>query len=369
MKKSIILLLCALPLLFVSCSKKVKLNPVELEPIVIQEGNVSYQMDPRAELLMIAMRLAEVDSFTFESSNDYVSGIDKIFEKYKEHAFVKQLKKHCKNFEGGIGCVLSISSYIEPDFSKLNLDKKNLPIVVEAFYCDVNLDEFITNLNDFAANCNFARISKLYDKEIKRCLNNVKEFYVKNDKLFPWVQDLTFSAQNSVEYEFIVSPLLGNALMSDIMYEKDGKDVIRVYQRPGLDQQSHIDVYSLLGVENAIFGKYIINNWDKLSVKIKSIVDTIYQENKYTVKKMKNLYYVSEFSSLLVLGIIDDYVLENKDEAIAKEFIDYFNSNNLYKNMDKVENLMDYYKSHRTEYPNFQQFLTEYAIDVINKDF
>jgi len=99
MKKLLYTVLAAL-LLFTSCSKKSELTPVNIKPIVYQTDNITVKVEPKLELLMIALRLAEVEPFSInyygQEYAQFVDGIDNLFAKQKDHPLVKDIKSRAK---------------------------------------------------------------------------------------------------------------------------------------------------------------------------------------------------------------------------------------------------------------------------------
>ena len=116
MKKLLYTALATLALfasLFTSCSKKSQLTPVNIKPIVYQNENVTVKVDPKLELLLIGLRLAEVDIFKNnyygQDYSQFVDGVDSLFAKQKEHPFVKDLRARGKNYKKSILSILQIS--------------------------------------------------------------------------------------------------------------------------------------------------------------------------------------------------------------------------------------------------------------------
>ena len=167
--------------LFTSCSKKAELIPVNLKPIVYQNENVTVKVDSKLELLMIAMRLAEIKTFSNDSYgqeySQFVVGVDKLFSNQKDHPLVKTLKSHYKNYKGAIIEILKITRYISDDMTQLTINKKELPKEMLSFWKDINLNDFIVQFNDFAVKGNFERICLLYEAQLKRQAISVNEYY------------------------------------------------------------------------------------------------------------------------------------------------------------------------------------------------
>ena len=88
---AVVLLITSISLF--SCSSKggKNLTPVNIQPIVVEKDGYKYTMNPRLELLLIGLRLAENPFFynNVYGDNEYVTSVDSFFEKHKEHNFVK----------------------------------------------------------------------------------------------------------------------------------------------------------------------------------------------------------------------------------------------------------------------------------------
>ena len=151
---------------FVSCSKKAELTPVDIKPIVYQADNITVKVEPKLELLLIALRLVEVQPFSNNYYNQdysqFVDGVDNLFAKQKDHPFVKDIKSRSKNYKDGYRSALAIAQYISDDMTQMTIKQKELPKDIESFWKGINLKTFIAQFNDFANTSNYARIWLLY---------------------------------------------------------------------------------------------------------------------------------------------------------------------------------------------------------------
>ena len=143
MKKPLIATIAALTLLasislFTSCSKKSELTPVNIKPIVYQNDNITIKVDPKLELLMIALRLAEVEPFSInyygQEYAQFVDGVDNLFAKQKEHPLVKDIKSRAKNYKESYRSILAISHYISDDMTQISFKQKDMPKELESFW-------------------------------------------------------------------------------------------------------------------------------------------------------------------------------------------------------------------------------------------
>ena len=218
-------------LLFTGCSKKSELTPVNINPIVYQTDNITIKVDPKLELLMIALRLAEVEPFSYNYySQDYsqfVDGVDKLFAKQKEHPLVKDIKSRNKNYKNSIRDILAISQYISDDMTQMTIKQKEMPKELKTFWKGVNLKTFIAQFNDFANVSNFARIWILYEPHLKRQAIAEQEFMTYNKSITDWISEYFFAPDSKPEYEIFSTTLTASYNFSLAPASKDGKTKIK----------------------------------------------------------------------------------------------------------------------------------------------
>lgn len=369
MKNVIPILLGAFALIFTSCSKKVELTPVNIEPIIVENGNVTYKVDPRIEILMAAYRLAEFNFAMIEGgAGEYLSGIDKILEKQKEHPLVKQLKAATKDYMGDLCYCLNIVNYISPDFTSINLNKKNLPADLEFYWGNVDLEKFIQNLNDFAIQSNYERIFKLYDKTLKSAINNMKEFFNKNDKLLPWIEDYFYAPETEINYVINICPTL-NQYMVSLKEINDGNKITHeIFLLPFVQQDGYVDVNYSINWSYKILRELIKENWADLEEPIKKIVNDISEKNQFDIKKYKDYNYSSAVADSMSVLFIENYIKATQNEEIVKDLMESIKSSSYLEDFDTYLEYAHYYEENRNIYPDFEKFFAEYVVKKIKED-
>lgn len=370
MKKRLPILFGIFTLIFTSCGKKVELTPVNIKPIIVENGNVTYKIDPRMEILMAAYRLAEYNfAMTDSGTGEYLSGIDKILEKHKEHPLVKQLKAATKDFRGDLTYCFNIVNYISPDFTSINLDKKNLPADLEIYWGKVDLQKFIQNLNDFAVNSNYERIFKLYDNSLKSAINNMKEFFNKNDKLLPWIKDYYYTPETELKYVINVCPTL-NQYMVSLNETRDGNKITHeIFLVPFVQQDGYVDDTYAINLSYKILRKLVGDNWSDLEAPVKKIINNISEKNQWDIKKYKDYNYSCALADFMSLSFIENYIKATRDEEVTKDLMESLKSNSYMENFEDCLKYSHYYEENRNIYPDFEKFFKEYLISKINEDF
>jgi len=365
MKKCFYLIVCAVALMFTSCGKQ-ELKPLNLKPIVIETEQVKYEVDPRAEILMIACRLAKVNAFSDQLDNDYINTIDKMCKPLEKHPLVKQLKKASRKFQGEAFYELAIVDYISADMTSLSVDKKTMPAYLNDFWKKVNLNDFIKNYNDFANKSNFQKIWALYEMQLKGKASNVKIFYEKKPEVLNFIKDYM---NDDVKFVFRASPILQHWIISMPANTENGQKTLTVYHSPGVDPAFDDDVYCTRCILDGLCYEQVINNWDKISEKSKSVINEIFTQNKIPSKKVKTPVYMENVVEIISMAINSKYIYANKEPERAEEIDKLMRKYVLLQDLSKVDALVDYYEENRAVYPDFDTFCSDYLVDVFNKEF
>ncbi len=376
MKKLLIATIAALTVLasislFTSCSKKSELTPVNIKPIVYQNENITVKVDPKLELLLIALRLADWSPFNQNAYGQdygpYIDGVDKFFEKQKDHPFVKDIKKRGKKYTEGYFNIISIVNYISDDLTQLNVDKKNLPPELKTFWKGVNPDTFISQFNDFAKSSNYEKIWILYNPQLKTQGVNVREFADFNKAVTDWASSFFFSNSNNVEFE-IISTLLTGAYYYTLVpvYDNEKIKIKAIY--PAYNNKED-DWYSSTAANIICFG-YIYNilnkNWELFEKDAERIVKQVYAENQITTK-LKDYNIKSYITNILNLLCLLDYDYYKNNEDHRTELINTFSSNLLVKDVDKLISHIEKYTNNRNAYQDFESFVVNYLPDVLKE--
>ena len=179
-----------------ACSKKAKLTPIELKPITYQHENITVNVDPKIELILIGLRLSEQEPFNQnaygQEYSQYIDGVDKICEKQKNHPFVKTLKSNYDPKKNNPADILKISRYISDDITSISIKNKELPAEMQQFWKKINLKQFITDMNDFAIQANFQKLWVLYNPQLKSQAINIMDYYKSLPQITDWISDFYF---------------------------------------------------------------------------------------------------------------------------------------------------------------------------------
>lgn len=366
MKKTLLSILTLIPLLFSSCSKKIQINPVNFKPIEIKNENATISINPKTELLMIAFRLNEIGCYSnhYFDSDDYVSGIDKMFAKQKEHEFVKLVNDISKKNKYNLTPLFQLTNYISDDLTQISFNKKNIPEELKEYFSKVDLNNFIMCMNSFAKVSNFERIWLLYEKQLKSYVINTNDFYEKNPKLLPYIYNYYYK-DSIPETNIFVSPLLNYFCFALPYINTETKQSITFFQSPDLSKDpGRNDVDILVYFSEGIIMDQIFHNYDTLEKTIKSLVDSVLKENNIS-EKLQKINYIGNFSYYLGFFPAFNYV-NNCLEGETKDLcIDALNSNFISDDFLFLQEAFTEYENNRQKYPTFQSFFEDYFINYI----
>ena len=376
MKKLLIATIAALTLLasislFTSCSKKSELTPVNIKPIVYQNDNITIKVDPKLELLMIALRLAEVEPFSInyygQEYAQFVDGVDNLFAKQKEHPLVKEIKSRAKNYKESYRSILAISHYISDDMTQIAFKQKDMPKELESFWKGLNPKTFIAQFNDFANTSNYARIWVLYEPHLKRQAIAEQDFQTYNKKILDWISRYSFTPDSKPEFMFYSSTLTaGSYIALPFTYENDKTVINQVAGAYWTKDNEWSQINSTLNILASYMYSLLEKHWDILSEEIIRITKKIYDENQLT-EKVTDYIALSTASYLLPIVCSLDSDLAKDNEEIRTGIKNAITSNYLFKNSDKLIDLADYYQANRKTYPDFESFIVNYLPQALKE--
>lgn len=376
MKKLLIATIAALTLLasislFTSCSKKSELTPVNIKPIVYQNDNITIKVDPKLELLMIALRLAEVEPFSInyygQEYAQFVDGVDNLFAKQKEHPLVKEIKSRAKNYKESYRSILAISHYISDDMTQISFKQKDMPKELESFWKGLNPKTFIAQFNDFANASNYARIWVLYEPHLKRQAIAEQDFQTYNKKILDWISRYFFTPDSKPEFMFYSSTLTaGSYIALPFTYENANTVVNQVAGAYWTKDNEWSQINSTLNILASYMYSLLEKHWDILSEEIIRITKKIYDENQLT-EKVTDYIALSTASYLLPIVCSLDSDLAKDNEEIRTGIKNAITSNYLFKNSDKLIDLADYYQANRETYPDFESFIVNYLPQALKE--
>ncbi len=370
MKKLLYTVLAAL-LLFTSCSKKSELTPVNIKPIVYQNDNVTVKVEPKLELFMIALRLAEVEPF----SNNYygqeyaqfVDGVDNLFAKQKDHPLVKDIKSRAKNYKESYRSILAITQYISDDMTQMTFKQKEMPKELESFWKGLNIKTFIAQFNDFANNSNYARIWTLYEPHLKRQAIAEQDYQTYNKKLIDWISSYFFVPDSKPEFMFYSSTLTAGSYIALPLTDKNDKTVLnQVSGAYWTKDNEYSQINSTLNIVASYMYSMLEKHWDLLSEDIIRISKNIRDENQLT-EKVTDYIALSTASYLLPIVCSLDSDVAKDNEEIGTAIRNAITSNYLFKDSDKLIALTEVYTSNRDTYPDFESFLVNYLPQALKE--
>ncbi len=376
MKKLLIATIAALTVLasislFTSCSKKSELTPVNIKPIVYQNDNITIKVDPKLELLMIALRLAEVEPFSInyygQEYAQFVDGVDNLFAKQKDHPLVKEIKSRAKNYKESYRSILAITQYISDDMTQIAFKQKEMPKALESFWKGLNPKTFIAQFNDFANASNYARIWTLYEPHLKRQAIAEQDFQTYNKKIIDWISRYFFTPDSKPEFMFYSSTLTAGSYIALPFTNENDKTVInQVAGAYWTKDDEWNQINSTLNILASYMYSLLEKHWDILSEEIIRITKKIYAENQLT-EKVTDYIALSTASYLLPIVCSLDSDLAKDNEEIRTGIKNAITSNYLFKNSDKLIDLANYYQANHETYPDFESFIVNYLPQALKE--
>ena len=354
---------------FVSCSKKAELTPITFKTLEVKKDNITICVDPRTEVLLIASRLAEISFFANHDmdSNDYVTGIDKIMEKQKDHEFVKLLKSMSKNYKGGIYQLLTLSKYISEDFTEIYFTKKTVPAEIEALCKDLDTKKFITLLNDFVNSSNLPRVWLLYETLMKANLFDVSDFYDKYPNVTRWISEFFFDSSAKQNFVVHVSPVMNYYHILTPYFSSDGVNNFFICQSPGINKMNTFsDINLAITMCGCFYITYIQENYDKFSSYIEKMINEWASKNNYT-EKFQDFNYIGYAADWISLVTVIDYIEKFSPEDSRELYISSIESNLPIEELISIKDAFNYYDENRADYPTMESFLNNYLADYLSK--
>ena len=374
MKKLLYTALATLALfasLFTSCSKKSELTPVNIKPIVYQTDNITIKVDPKLELLLIALRLAEIEPFSInyygQEYAQFVDGIDNLFAKQKDHPLVKEIKSRAKNYKESYRSILAITQYISDDMTQIAFKQKEMPKALESFWKGLNPKTFIAQFNDFANASNYARIWVLYEPHLKRQAIAEQDYQIYNNKIIDWISRYFFTPDSKPEFMFYSSTLTAGSYIALPFTNENDKTVLNQIAGAYWTKDNEWNqINSTLNILASYMYSLLEKHWDILSEEIIRITKKIREENQFT-EKVTDYIALSTASYLLPIVCSLDSDLAKDNEEIRTGIKNAITSNYLFKNSDKLIDLADYYQANRETYPDFESFIVNYLPQALKE--
>ena len=374
MKKTILTLpllavILATSINFISCSKKAELTPVTFKTLEVKKDNITVCVDPRTEVLLIASRLAEISFFANHDmdSDDYISGIDKIMEKQKNHEFVKLLKSMTKNYKGGIYQLLTLSKYISEDFTEINFTKKTVPAEIEALCKNLDTKKFITLLNDFVNASNLSRVWLLYESYMKANLFDVSDFYDKYPNVTRWISEYFFDASTKQIFKVHVSPIMNYYHILTPYSTYDGVNNFFICQSPGLNKVNNFsDINLAITMCGSFYITYLREHYESFKNYIEKMMNDWAVKNNYT-EKFQDFNYIGYATDWISYVTIINYIEKFSPEDSKELYISSIESSLPMEELISLKDVFKYYDENRANYPTMESFLNNYLADYLSK--
>ena len=374
MKKTILILpllavILATSINFISCSKKAELQPVTFKTLEVQKDNITVCVDPRTEVLLIASRLAEISFFANHDmdSDDYISGIDKIMEKQKNHEFVKLLKSMTKNYKGGIYQLLTLSKYISEDFTEIYFTKKTVPAEIEALCKNLDTKKFITLLNDFVNASNLSRVWLLYESYMKANLFDVSDFYDKYPNVTRWISEYFFDASTKQIFKVHVSPIMNYYHILTPYSTYDGVNNFFICQSPGLNKVNNFsDINLAITMCGSFYITYLREHYESFKNYIEKMMNDWAVKNNYT-EKFQDFNYIGYATDWISYVTIINYIEKFSPEDSKELYISSIESSLPMEELISLKDVFKYYDENRANYPTMESFLNNYLADYLSK--
>lgn len=374
MKKTILTLpllavILATSINFISCSKKAELTPVTFKTLEVKKDNITVCVDPRTEVLLIASRLAEISFFANHDmdSDDYITGIDKIMEKQKNHEFVKLLKSMTKNYKGGIYQLLTLSKYISEDFTEINFTKKTVPAEIEALCKNLDTKKFITLLNDFVNASNLSRVWLLYESYMKANLFDVSDFYDKYPNVTRWISEYFFDASTKQIFKVHVSPIMNYYHILTPYSTYDGVNNFFICQSPGLNKVNNFsDINLAITMCGSFYITYLREHYESFKNYIEKMMNDWAVKNNYT-EKFQDFNYIGYATDWISYVTIINYIEKFSPEDSKELYISSIESSLPMEELISLKDVFKYYDENRANYPSMESFLNNYLADYLSK--
>ena len=354
---------------FVSCSKKAELPPVTFKTLEVKKDNITVCVDPRTEVLLIASRLAEISFFANHDmdGDDYITGIDKIMEKQKNHEFVKLLKSMTKNYKGGIYQLLTLSKYISEDFTEINFTKKTVPAEIEALCKNLDTKKFITLLNDFVNASNLSRVWLLYESYMKANLFDVSDFYDKYPNVTRWISEYFFDASTKQIFKVHVSPIMNYYHILTPYSTYDDVSNFFICQSPGLNKVNNFsDINLAITMCGSFYITYLREHYKSFKNYIEKMMNDWAVKNNYT-EKFQDFNYIGYATDWISYVTIINYIEKFSPEDSKELYISSIESSLPMEELISLKDVFKYYDENRANYPTMESFLNNYLADYLSK--
>lgn len=381
MKKSIILAFVSLLAVgtVVAAPKKTELEPLMIELPSYEGEQFIYSADPRLEVIGAICRLAGYKEFSlnYNGDNEFLSQVDGILAKYKDHKAVKQIKsyKNQKNISGSAW--INLAYHMKPDFSGYLVSMDSYPAHLNPELKKLNknqLNSMLELVHSFAADTNYARICILNNSKYIHQVGWFREQIEKFD-IAIWAQDF-FGLDGFSKIRLNVSYMCPGYWFWDYSTGANGERIATVTVFPG------IDYYSLFNDIICLYTQdYANKNLDKVKENFEKYAkDFAKKANPDNAKEIEKQEINSADLALWMANVIYLNFCKHRAEVQTEEDIEKFwdfqqTYDSVYQYYEKVYgqaavntyNLLDEYAENRDKYPTIDDFsdkINEYINSV-----
>ncbi|MCR4741318.1 MAG: DUF4932 domain-containing protein [Treponema sp.] len=343
------------------------LDPIEFDLVQDQGEYNTFTVDPRIEVIAMICRLAEMPAFNYnyEGDNTFLSQMDSIFSKYKDHKAVKSVKAlNKKGIEGD--AFISLAYHIKPDFSGTVIDFSPFPETL--FYSWKNIPvntiyKLVKEIHQFALDTNFPRIYLLNRATYIANTGNMKKSAEKCG-IAKWAKE--FFMMDSFERPVLnVSQINVGCNYYDFVIGQDGKRLAYLTTFPGTYFDSFETMYICMYAQ--IFAT---ENWPKIKENYSKYMRAwslkVSPDNKKEIESREFIDYdfVQVIVNYLYLAYLKD--VEPENHMSWEELYGYFEKQFADENIIKVWDLVLEYQANRDKYPTFLDF-SEPVVNFINQ--
>ncbi|MCQ2592393.1 MAG: DUF4932 domain-containing protein [Treponema sp.] len=348
---------------------------LELEPVVIDlpsktTAEFTYAIDPRVEIVSILCRLAEFQEFSlnYQGENEFLSQIDTLFEKYKNHKLVKTLKSYKKQGISG-SAFLNLAYHINPDFSGTTVPMNPYPKDLNPELKKLSpkqLNKLVTQIHDFVIESKFSRICTLNQATYQADLGWIVEDYDKLN-IHSWGKNF-FNNPNVKDVTVTISRICCGYYFYDYATGKNGPRNYYLTISPGTNYLNFIQMYSLLYTQD-----YASRNWDKVKDNyisyIKDFNKKLYPDREKEIDNQE-VYDSSLASTISLYTLIAfcQYKIQNQTEETIKKYGDFAQiydsivqifEKSYGKEASKAIELLENYSANRQKYVNLLSYENE----------
>lgn len=162
-----------------SKAKALVLDPVEIDYVSIEDGNITYTTLPQFEFMCLLCRIAGVQGFNnyYNGDNSYLDQMDSLLGKYKNHNVVKTMQNFTARGVSGEGFV-NLAYHIKPDFGGTTVALNPKPETLNQQWKSIPSAEiisFVKAFHDLAIEANYPRLYTLYRGEFLANAGGLRE--------------------------------------------------------------------------------------------------------------------------------------------------------------------------------------------------